>query len=99
MRVIKLQFDHVKVRYRGLAKNAAQLHTLFALSKLWMVRRQLGGVQAWMRMQKRAMRRKSVIGPWSAAVPGSDDAAAFKVPLQVEVSTDACALCRHSLSR
>jgi IS5 family transposase len=45
-RVIKRQFGHVKVRYRGLAKNTAQLHTLFALSNLWMVRRQLCGVQA-----------------------------------------------------
>jgi transposase, IS5 family len=41
-RVIKRQFGHVKVRYRGLAKNTAQLKTLFALSNLWMVRRQLG---------------------------------------------------------
>lgn len=40
-RVIKRQFGHVKVRYRGLAKNTAQLHTLFALSNLWMVRRPL----------------------------------------------------------
>src|SRR5690625_263351 len=40
-RVIKRQFGHVKVRYRGLAKNTAQLLTLFALSKLWMARRQL----------------------------------------------------------
>ena len=40
-RVIKRQFGHVKVRYRGLAKNAAQLHTLFALSNIWMVRRTL----------------------------------------------------------
>jgi transposase, IS5 family len=46
LRVIKRQFGHVKVRYRGLAKNTAQLHTLFALSNLWMVRRQLSGVQA-----------------------------------------------------
>jgi IS5 family transposase len=45
-RVIKRQFGHVKVRYRGLAKNTAQLHTLFALSNLWMVRRQLDGVRA-----------------------------------------------------
>jgi len=45
-RVIKRQFGHVLVRYRGLAKNTAQLHTLFALSNLWMVRRRLGGVQA-----------------------------------------------------
>jgi transposase, IS5 family len=40
-RVIKCQFGHVKVRYRGLAKNTAQLMTLFALSNLWMVRRRL----------------------------------------------------------
>lgn len=45
-RVIKRQFGHVKVRYRGLAKNTAQLHTLFALSNLWMARRQLAGAQA-----------------------------------------------------
>jgi len=45
-RVLKRQFGHVKVRYRGLAKNTAQLHTLFALSNLWMVRRQLCGEQA-----------------------------------------------------
>jgi IS5 family transposase len=40
-RVIKRQFGHVKVRYRGLKKNTAQLFTLFALSNLWMVRRKL----------------------------------------------------------
>lgn len=45
-RVIKRQFGHVKVRYRGLAKNTAQLHTLFALANLWMVRRQLQGAGA-----------------------------------------------------
>jgi IS5 family transposase len=45
-RVIKRQFGHVKVRYRGLAKNTAQLHTLFALSNLWMARRALIGAQA-----------------------------------------------------
>ena len=44
-RVLKRQFGHVKVRYRGLAKNTAQLHTLFALSNLWMVRRSLMGAQ------------------------------------------------------
>ena len=37
-RVVKRQFGYVKVRYRGLAKNTAQLTTLFALSNLWMVR-------------------------------------------------------------
>jgi transposase, IS5 family len=45
-RVIKRQFGHVKVRYRGLAKNTAQLHTLFALANLWLVRRQLQGAGA-----------------------------------------------------
>lgn len=40
-RVIKRQFGHTKVRYRGLKKNTAQLHTLFALSNLWMARRTL----------------------------------------------------------
>ncbi|PPT82824.1 hypothetical protein XthCFBP4691_17165 [Xanthomonas theicola] len=40
-RVIKRQFGHRKVRYRGLAKNDAQLNVLFALSNLWMARRQL----------------------------------------------------------
>jgi len=45
-RVIKRQFGHVKVRYRGLKKNTAQLHTLFALSNLWMARRHLMGAQA-----------------------------------------------------
>ncbi|WP_198973123.1 transposase, partial [Xylophilus sp. ASV27] len=45
-RVIKRQFGHVKVRYRGLAKNTAQLHTLFALSNLWMMRERLMGAQA-----------------------------------------------------
>lgn len=46
-RVIKRQFGHVKVRYRGLAKNMAQLVTLFALSNRWMVRKRiLQGLQA-----------------------------------------------------
>lgn len=40
-RVVKRQFGYAKVRYRGLAKNTAQVLTLFALSNLWMVRRQL----------------------------------------------------------
>ena len=37
-RVIKQQFGRVKVRYRGLVKNTAQLKTLFALSNLWLAR-------------------------------------------------------------
>ena len=39
--MIKRQFGYVKVRYRGLAKNTAQLMTLFALGNLWMVRKEL----------------------------------------------------------
>ncbi len=45
-RVIKRQFGFVKVRYRGLKKNTAQLTTLFALSNLWMARAKLLGAQA-----------------------------------------------------
>ena len=45
-RVIKRQFGHVKVRYRGLKKNTAQLFTLFALSNLWMMRSTLVGAEA-----------------------------------------------------
>ena len=40
-RIIKRQFGHVKTRYRGLAKNRAQLFTLFALGNLFLVRRRL----------------------------------------------------------
>jgi len=40
-RVVKVLWGHAKVRYRGLAKNTAQFTTLFALSNLWMVRKQL----------------------------------------------------------
>jgi len=45
-RVIKRQFGFVKVRYRGLKKNTAQLVMLFALSNLWMVRGKLMEAQA-----------------------------------------------------
>jgi len=38
--VIKRQFGYVKGRFRGLATNTVQSVTLFALSNLWMVRRQ-----------------------------------------------------------
>ncbi len=40
-RVIKRQFGRVKTRYRGLAKNRAQLFTLFALGHLFLVRERL----------------------------------------------------------
>ncbi len=40
-RVIKRQFGYVKVRYRSLVKNTAQMLTLFALSNLWLKRKEL----------------------------------------------------------
>lgn len=40
-RVIKRQFGFTKVRYRGLAKNTAQLKMLFTLANLWKVRHHL----------------------------------------------------------
>jgi IS5 family transposase len=39
--VIKCQFGFTMFLYRGLAKNTARLHTLFALSNLWIVRRHI----------------------------------------------------------
>lgn len=40
-RVIKRQFGFMKVKYKGLAKNTANLVTLFALGNLWMARKAL----------------------------------------------------------
>jgi IS5 family transposase len=40
-RVIKRPFGYLKTRYRGLAKNRAQLFTLFALGNLFLMRRRL----------------------------------------------------------
>jgi len=40
-RVLKRQFGFTKVRYRGLAKNTARLHVLFALANLYLARRRL----------------------------------------------------------
>lgn len=37
-RVVKRQFGYMKTRYRGLAKNTAQLYGLFALANLYMAR-------------------------------------------------------------
>ena len=38
---VKNLFHHKKLRYRGLAKNTAQLHTLFALANLVIVKKAL----------------------------------------------------------
>ena len=50
-RVIKRQFGHVKVRYRGLKKNTAQLNTLFALANLWMARKKLNVLGGQVRLK------------------------------------------------
>jgi IS5 family transposase len=44
-RVVKQQFGYAKARYRGLMKNETRLTMLFALSNVWMARRQLLGLQ------------------------------------------------------
>ena len=43
-RVLKCQFGYRKTRYKGLAKNTAQITTLFALVNLWMARGKLMAV-------------------------------------------------------
>ena len=40
-RVIKCQFGYTKVRYKGLAKNAAQVFMLVGLANLYLKRREL----------------------------------------------------------
>jgi IS5 family transposase len=40
-RVLERQFGYIKTRYQGLAKNRAQLFTLFALGNLFLVRQKL----------------------------------------------------------
>lgn len=50
-RVIKRQFGYTKVRYRSLAKNGAQVATLFALSNLWMARKRLLAIAGKVRPQ------------------------------------------------
>ena len=39
--LIQNRFRHKKLRYRGLKKNTAQLHTLFALANLGIVKQAL----------------------------------------------------------
>ncbi len=40
-RIVKRQFGYMKTRFRGLAKNTAQLTVLFALANVYQVRRLL----------------------------------------------------------
>ena len=47
--VMALPIGFTPVRYRGLVKNTARLHALFALANLWVARRKLlarGGAMA-----------------------------------------------------
>lgn len=44
LHVVKCLFKHRKTRYRGLAKNSAQLFTLFGFADLVLARRFLGAV-------------------------------------------------------
>jgi len=50
-RVIKRQFGYIKVCFRGLAKNHAQVLMLFALSNLWMARKKLLAMTGALRPQ------------------------------------------------
>ncbi|MGC2201724.1 MAG: transposase, partial [Stellaceae bacterium] len=40
-RIVKRQFGYTKVRYRGLAKNTAQVMVLIGLANLYALRRKL----------------------------------------------------------
>lgn len=50
-RVVKCQFGYVKTRFKGLAKNTAQVITLFALSTVWMARKRLLALTGELRPQ------------------------------------------------
>lgn len=56
--VSALSGGYTKVRYRGLAKNGAQVATLFALSNLWMARERLLAIAGKVRPQSR---KKAVV--------------------------------------
>jgi IS5 family transposase len=74
-RVIKRQFGLVKVRFRGLAKNTAHVITLFALSNLWMARRQL---MAMAPQSVRKLHEASTTGPERLETLGIRAAAATR---------------------
>jgi len=61
-RAIKGQLGYVNVCYRGLAKNSAQLQMLFALSKLWMMRRGVRLMIAKWRVNQRSMTSDALAG-------------------------------------
>jgi IS5 family transposase len=46
-RIVKQLWDFAKVRYRGIAKNAARAFTSFALANLYLMRRWISPYQQW----------------------------------------------------
>ena len=50
-RVVKCVFGYVKVRFKGLAKNTAQVVTLFALANLYLARKRLLATTGQLRPQ------------------------------------------------
>jgi IS5 family transposase len=50
-RVVKRQFGYTKTRFKGLAKNTAQIVTLFALANLYLVRKRLMALAGVVRPQ------------------------------------------------
>ena len=60
-RVVKCQFGYRKVRYRGIAKNGAQVFSLLALANLYLARRTLAS--AW---RHQAIRSRPP--PWLAGL-------------------------------
>lgn len=48
-RVLKRRFGYVRGRCKGLARNTAQVTTLFALGNLWIARRHLPTSMGWVR--------------------------------------------------
>lgn len=68
-RVIKRQFGLMKVRFRGLQKNTAHLLTLFALSNLWMARRQLMAMQGAVRRRRHKGAERRPKPTWDASKP------------------------------
>jgi hypothetical protein len=62
-RVVKCQLGYRKVRYRGIAKNGAQVFSLLALASLYLARRTLASAwrkQAARRCELAALTRKNV---------------------------------------
>ena len=67
-RVVKCQFGYCKVRYRGIAKNGAQVFALLALANLFLARRPddasypiFGGKRQYLPFTRRRMSRSSEV--------------------------------------